>query len=310
MAALLGAALATSACQPVATPVDPSPTPTARPAVPVSSAGPSAESQAAAAFYRRIERRLLTEGLLRRDGGGPDTAYGATELARNFERIALFSEYTQIGGRYVAQQSRAQLRRWDGPVRLQLHFGDSSDSATRERDSLRVRSYVARLRRLTGHPINVVNSGGNYHVFVVSVDEQRRLGPAISQLEPGLSRGTVREITNLDRNTYCAVYASSTADRPNTYVSAISLIRSEHPDLMRLSCYHEEIAQGLGLANDSPSARPSIFNDDEEFALLTTHDEELLTMLYDPRLSIGMNAAQARPIIQRIASELRPAGPV
>ena len=38
---------------------------------------------------------------------------------------------------------------------------------------------------------------------------------------------------------------------------------------MRRACVHEEMAQGLGLGNDSETARPSIFNDDEEFALLT-----------------------------------------
>ncbi len=40
-----------------------------------------------------------------------------------------------------------------------------------------------------------------------------------------------------------------------------------------------EIAQGLGLPNDSPTARPTIFNDDEEFALLTRQDEMMLRML-------------------------------
>ena len=80
-------------------------------------------------------------------------------------------------------------------------------------------------------------------------------------------------------------------------------VRAEHPDLLRKSCYHEEIAQGLGLANDSPNARPSIFNDDEEFALLTTHDEALLSMLYDPRLSVGMNLDEARPVIYQLARE-------
>ena len=44
----------------------------------------------------------------------------------------------------------------------------------------------------------------------------------------------------------------------------------------------------MGLANDSPDARPSVFNDDEEFAFLTRHDELLLKMLYDPRLRPGM----------------------
>ena len=41
-----------------------------------------------------------------------------------------------------------------------------------------------------------------------------------------------------------------------TYTRAFAVIRAEHPDLLRLSCLHEEIAQGLGLANDSPRARP------------------------------------------------------
>ncbi len=72
---------------------------------------------------------------------------------------------------------------------------------------------------------------------------------------------------------------------------------------MRKSCIHEEIAQGLGLANDSPEARPSIFNDDDEFALLTIHDEMLLTMLYDPRPAIGMSVEQARPVIKELARE-------
>jgi hypothetical protein len=64
------------------------------------------------------------------------------------------------------------------------------------------------------------------------------------------------------------------------------------------------MAQGLGLANDTPRARPSIFNDDDEFALLTRHDELLLKMLYDPRLSPGMTLDKARPIIAQMAEEL------
>jgi hypothetical protein len=82
------------------------------------------------------------------------------------------------------------------------------------------------------------------------------------------------------------------------------VIRAEHPDLLRLSCLHEEVAQGLGLANDSPTARPSIFNDDEEFALLTRHDELLLRILYDARLRPGMQSREAAPIARAIAEEL------
>ena len=84
----------------------------------------------------------------------------------------------------------------------------------------------------------------------------------------------------------------------------MALIRSETPPRLRRSCVHEELAQGLGLANDSRQVRPSIFNDDEEFAYLTRHDELLLKILYDSRLRPGMTEAEARPIVLQIAREL------
>ena len=64
------------------------------------------------------------------------------------------------------------------------------------------------------------------------------------------------------------------------------------------------LAQGLGLPNDSPRARPSIFNDDEEFALLTRMDEDMLRILYNPALRPGMSEAEARPIIYDLATKL------
>ena len=57
----------------------------------------------------------------------------------------------------------------------------------------------------------------------------------------------------------------------------------------------------MGLPNDSRTARPSVFNDDSEFALLTRHDELLLGMLYDPALSPGMDEHDARPVIRQLA---------
>lgn len=304
--------VALAACQPVSEEVA-APTavraPPAAAVVVAPEATVSEQSRSLAMFYARLQSRLQGEGLLRQDDG-ESVDYSTAELARNFERIALFSEYTLVGGRYVARESQAELRRWERPVRIELHFGASVPEATRRADRLRILSYVRRLQNVTGHPISVVPSDGNYHIFVASVDEQRALGPQIMAAEPGLTPQTVREITDLGRSIYCAVYASSSSDRPNSYVSAIAFVRAEHPDLFRQSCYHEEIAQGLGLANDNPAVRPSIFNDDEEFALLTRHDELLLQILYDRRLRVGMSAEEARPVVTRIAADLRGSGPV
>ena len=120
---------------------------------------------------------------------------------------------------------------------------------------------------------------------------------------PSLAPGDVAGITNMPRTTYCLVYALSEGNS-GAYTRAFAVIRAEHPDLLRLSCIHEEITQGLGLPNDSPRARPSIFNDDEEFAFLTAHDELLLRILYSPELRPGMSPAEARPIVFSLARRL------
>ena len=93
-------------------------------------------------------------------------------------------------------------------------------------------------------------------------------------------------------------------DERRGYTHAIAMIRAEHPPLMQRACIEEELAQGLGLANDSPYARPSIFNDEDEFATLTSMDAVMLQILYDPRLRPGMTLDEARPYLYEIAEAL------
>ncbi len=274
------------------------------PTIAEPSSEPSEESLAYVRYYEGVQQRLLTQGLLRTDGGGPDTPILARNLVANFERIALYDEYTLSGGRFVAEQTPSALRRWDRPVRIQAHFGASVPEEVRDRDRATLARYADRLAGATGHSIRAVGSGGNFHVLFLNRDEQVAAGPLLRRIMPGISEGTVREITTLPRYNFCSVYAVSESDDPYVYVSAVAFIRTEHPDLLRRSCIHEEVAQALGLPNDSPTVRPSIFNDDEEFALLTTHDEMLLHMLYDRRLHPGMTPDEARPILRTLADEL------
>ena len=274
---------------------------------PVSRAAPSAPSAASidlSRYYESVQSRMLALGLMRQDGDRPDASLTAGRLATNFENIALFNEYSLRGGRFVAERAPSRLRRWAEPVILQPVFGASVSEAQVARDTAALTQYAARLARVTRHPVQVAVSGpANYHVLFLNADEQRGAGPLLQQILPGVGSATIRSITGMPRSTFCGVYAFDDANRPNTYVAAIAVIKAEHPALMRLSCIHEEIAQGLGLANDSPAARPSIFNDDDEFALLTRHDEILLSMLYDPRLRPGMTPEQARPLVAQIARE-------
>ncbi|THD81609.1 DUF2927 domain-containing protein [Aliigemmobacter aestuarii] len=275
-------------------------------ATPRTSTTPSAsaESQALAAYFAQIQNDFIAQGMLRTDGGGADAPFTDRMLTDNFIRIALFDEYERTAGGLVQREISSTLRRWTGPVRVGVNFGATVPESRRATDRARLASYLARLSSITGHPIALTDPAtANFQVHIVNEDERRALAPAIRAFLPDLSPVEVMGLTNLPRSTYCIVYAVSEGSS-SVYKRAFAVIRAEHPDLLRLSCMHEEIAQGLGLANDSPMARPSIFNDDEEYALLTRQDELMLKILYDPRLRPGMTAAEARPIVAEIAYEL------
>jgi len=229
-------------------------------------------------------------------------------LARNFIRIALFDEYVTDGDILRPQATISRLRRWDQPVRMDVEFGASVPEDQRVLDRNAVSAYAARLSRASGLPIRISDRNPNFHVLVLNEDDRLGYGDRLREIVPGISGSAVRAIMNLPREQLCLVVAFSEGDSAS-YSKAVAVIRAEHPDLLRTSCFHEELAQGLGLANDSPQARPSIFNDDEEFALLTGHDELLLKMLYDPRFETGMSAAKAAPIARAIARELVNIGP-
>jgi hypothetical protein len=264
----------------------------------------SAESLRLQQYYSGVQARLKAQGLLRTDSGGADAPFTSRTLVEDFERIALFDEYTIRGNKFVAQQTESSLRRWQKPIRIGLVFGDLVPEETRAKDRANVTAYAARLARLTGLDIRVSDNNPNFHVLFLHRGEQKTIGPELNRRMPGISPIVTREIATSPRNTFCVAYAFSDNSNVNVYKSAIILVKAEHSGLMRLSCIQEEMAQALGLANDSPNVRPSIFNDDEEFALLTKHDEYLLRMLYDRRLKPGMTPQAARPLLPRIANDL------
>lgn len=297
VAALAVAAL--SGCLPNAQPT--SLVPESRPAVvPAVVKAPSAESAELRNYYRVLQQDLLTRGLLRTDGGGPETPYNADKLAAHFEEIAFYNEYAGRSGSALT----GGLSRWSGPVRLVADFGPSVPESQRTRDAQVLSNYGARLSRITGHPISATQQRGNFHVIFAGADDRAFVAEKVRALLPNLSAGDLQLFVNPPRTHYCFVLAGGPQGAPFDYIRGVALIRAEHPDLVRDSCIHEEVAQGLGLLNDSPRARPSIFNDDDEFAFLTSHDELLLKMLYDPRLRTGMSADEARPIIRILARDV------
>lgn len=300
----LGALAACDLSVPVASVLKPQ----ARPAVvappppkpPVVAQATSEQSAKLRTYLRSVQANQLTSGLLRQDGGGPDTPFTADMLARNFQQITFFNEYSTA---QLPAGVSGSLRRWNEPIRFAVKFGASVPTSQQRTDRADVAKYADRLTRATGHPVSVGGPANFYVLFVGEDDRAEVIDSMIGRL-PGVGDANLSSLRNLSDDIYCAVAAYSAGSDSSVYTAAVAVIRSENPDLLRLACIHEELAQAMGLANDSPSARPSIFNDDDEFALLTTHDELLLKMLYDPRLQAGMSLPEATPIIRTIATEL------
>ena len=305
-----GSLLALSACtDPLLSPEPEAPAPAkVAPVAPkpvvVAPKEPSARSLELAAYYSKVETSLVGQGLMRTDGGGPDTPITDTNLIQNFEAIAIREEYERGAGLRPSSSSTGRIKKWVKPVRVSVEFGASVSDDQKAREKGTVSRYVSRLARVTGHSISMSDANANFHVLVMSEDDRNQMLPRIQELVPDIDRASLSVFQTLPRSIHCLVIAFSDQPGGYAYGQAIALIRAEHPRLLMKSCIHEEIAQGLGLANDSPRARPSIFNDDDEFALLTTHDEYLLKILYDPALTPGMTPEQAMPIVRRLAPRL------
>ncbi|MEM1128883.1 MAG: DUF2927 domain-containing protein [Pseudomonadota bacterium] len=306
----MASALLSAGCTGLMESVRPAP----RPANAEADSGPdlaepvaSAEFIAARMRYSDTEAGLQARGLLRTDNGGAELAgLDAETLANTFIRVAMFDEFDPALTGSGASGTANVLRRWESPVRVRLEFGASVAASERETDTAVVRELARRLGAAAKHPVALTEGEGNLIVFVVDGAEERALAPRLREAIPGIPPSVVLGVTGVPLSEACFSAGFSSAQAPFAFSRGVIIIRAEQPDLSRQSCYHEEIAQALGLVNDVPEARPSIFNDDEEFALLTALDELMLAMLYDPRLSPGMTLDEVQPRAQEIARELLP----
>jgi hypothetical protein len=255
-------------------------------------------------YYYRTSRRLKSRGLLRTDLGEADSPYTSKNLIENFEKIALYDEYIIKNGKFISEETESKIKRWETAIKINVIHGKTNSRHQIKIDKKNIANFSKRLSSLTGLSIENNKGESNFIILFLDFDEQRNFGEKLKELMPQLTPAMIKAITSSPRTTFCSAFALSKPSNAYEYTAAIILIKSEHSQFMRKSCIHEEMAQSLGLSNDSKVARPSIFNDDEEFSLLTTHDENLLRILYDSRLKPGMNNKDARPIVTKIVKEL------
>jgi hypothetical protein len=267
---------------------------------------PTAPAFDLGAYYAATEAQIRAAGGMRTEYFPADAPFSKADIARDFMRIALFDEYRAVNGSYVAQETPSNLRRFDAPVLVRVINGRSTSIADARFNLTAVSQYTRRLARITGHPIGIATDAqrANMVVFFLSQDEQPAIARQLGRYVTAPPREVEDAFANSPRDVLCGAYSLSDERSPDSYRASVILIKSEHSIAQRNACVQEEMAQALGLTNDSIEARPSIFNDDEEFAKLTKHDELLLQILYHPRLHSGMPPSAVRPLLAGIIDEI------
>ncbi|MGV6838674.1 MAG: DUF2927 domain-containing protein [Planktomarina sp.] len=280
-AAMLIAACQFSAPLPGTQPIEPSQaTPTVHPA-------PSPQSADLRLHYTRLERQSLAFGQLRTDGAQFGHNLPQSYVNDVFFHLAFSDE--------VGLQNRP-LQKWTTPMQIGMVFGPSVAPSTQSRLSRDMADLAQDLGATTGHSIDFPSQSPNTWVFVVNEGERRALAPTIRQIAPWMRAADMDQIIHLPRANQCMVMTFDLTQKHHRDL-AIIIIREELTALGHKACLHEEVAQAMGLSDDSDFARPSIFNDDDQFALLTALDRRLLALLYDPLLPPGTTAETAGLIL-------------
>lgn len=249
--------------------------------------------------YMRLTEDLLSRGHLRVDPAPKDAPFDAVGLARSFRDVTFNYEFHFDGDRIVNERIEKPLKRWRGVIRYKL-TGDAHTPA----DAAEIQALTKTIGKLTG--LRFVRSEGAHDMMISIASPEGR--NQISQDLGERKMHVYKERYDIWRRTpgwMCGATLSAATKDTARLVYAHVFIGSEVTGLLRKACLQEEIVQSLGLTNDSDDARPSIFNDDQEFAVMTDHDAMLLRVLYDPRLSAGMAADQAMPIVRDILQELK-----
>ena len=275
---------------------------------------------------QRLDAWILAEqasGNMKTDRAPADIPVDADLLIQNFERIA-FDLEDPFGERKDSDLPPPEriLRKWTSDIRYKVYGKNIGASLSYPH----IERFMDRLSGLTGVSVqnlrrldpperdelkpNLLILAGNAVEFN---DQARRLPQKVARLKEGEGRGT-RIMADFMKvwhpsGSPCAleIFTGNTEKKnPGEIAFALVYMRTDVVSILRDSCVEEELAQAMGLMNDHPDVRPSIFNDDQEFALLTEHDELLLRILYDDRLRAGMSPEEAMPVVRKVAHELRP----
>ncbi len=256
------------------------------------SAGPEL-----ADLYGRAEILYRTEAKFRTEYDPIDAPIDAQALERNFLKLAFNSEEQVIDNKTIVPGGTVQLLRWSSDVTYSSIGISLADSRHLDALALRIGGVIGRDVIATDDL-----AGADVKIWMLNGRERALLRENVADRFGESLGGFITAWTR--RPELPCIGMISTDPKDDSLSVGLIFVKAELSGNFRRACITEEFTQVFGLINDDPQARPSIFNDDQEFIELTRHDEYLLKVLYDPRLRAGMTEAEARPLVRRIVQDI------
>ena len=253
------------------------------------------------AYWSEYEQSLRRAGGLRTERDPPEITFSNAQFLRNFREIMFYDEYAEEDGEFVLKRVPRLLEKRRGETTYTL-----SGKSVQATDRQQVAGIALRISEAIGIDVRKSEEAADISIFIGDHAERLQLADFFETRYP--DSPLVDELRNGLGDNVCVAVPFYSEDS-NEDASYLILIPGELSGILRQACIEEEFGQAFGPAADFDGARPSIFNDDQEFALFTAHDELLFRVLYDRRLRAGMSEQEAMPIVERIIAELRPNEP-
>ena len=85
-------------------------------------------------YYTRLEKRKISLGLLRQDGGGADTPFDVDDIAEAFGQLAFYNEYDIDENRLLPNSKSVNLAKWKSNTNISVRFGSSVNTKQKDID--------------------------------------------------------------------------------------------------------------------------------------------------------------------------------
>ncbi|SHK12222.1 Protein of unknown function [Bradyrhizobium lablabi] len=212
-------------------------------------------------------------------------AFTDTEIIDGFLKTAFGAEY-HLAGRVD------RIRKYKAPVRV---FADGKSQNRKAQLAKVVADIGAKVAHLD---IAMAETAEAANVLVQMVRD-RDLYRTISK-SYGSERA--REIkTSLDPQCLSGFRKNERYEIEHSDV----ILTTDNGDFVFFDCAYEELLQSLGPINDTSSVPWTMFNDEVSMGFFDVYDQYILNILYDPRITAGMNVEEVKAVLPEVLADVR-----